>query len=172
MEMGAGDYMSLKHLFAFKGARGTAPASVVDAAVARQPGQKEALDALLVRGAVVRKGGDYVWDWMAAKEEGMARLSGILSEAFKYTGDAERDFTDEHPLIPDMVIDTAVEKRVKPEDREKVSKLMKDKFAGVYKANRSWAEKILNGRGNSGRDTLFAFANHWIDSHLAGGRYR
>jgi len=106
--------------------------------------------------------------------KGEARLQSALqryteADQFKYTGNADKDFTDEHPLIPDLAIETAVEKHrgVEPEDVETVADIMKKKFKDVYKANSSWGKQILNGRGNTGRDMLYTFVNHWVDAYLA-----
>jgi len=42
--------------------------------------------------------------------------------------------------------------------------MLTNKFGQVYKANERWAQEILNGKGNKGRDTFYAFVNHWIDA--------
>jgi hypothetical protein len=107
----------------------------------------------------------------------MKKLNALLEQVqryteadqFKYTGNADKDFTDEHPLIPDLAIETAVEKHrgVEPEDRETVTDAMKQKFSDVYKHNSSWGKQILNGRGNTGRDMLYTFVKHWVDAYLA-----
>lgn len=154
-------------LFAFKGNTGTAPANVVDSFVIKNPGAKAALDSLLSGGSIIRKGGDYIWTVKGSKEEGMSRLSGLL-EAFKYTGDWEKDFEDA-AVMPELIIDTAVDqnRKVPTEKREDIKKWLLTKFASVYKANQRWAEEILNGRGNKGRDSLYAFVNHWIDGAVA-----
>ena len=98
-------------------------------------------------------------------ESSLSRLIRLV-EAFKYTGDVNKYFNDEHPLIIDMVIEQAVNHRkdVPHEKRKEVEKILMDKFASVYKHNHRVADSILNGRGNSGRDTLYSFLNHWIDS--------
>ena len=90
----------------------------------------------------------------------MQRLSHLL-EAFTYTGDWEKDFTDEHPLLPDVIADTVAADFASGSGAATLSSSLIKKFADVYKANKSWAEKILNGRGNTGRDLLYAFMKHW-----------
>ena len=108
---------------------------------------------------------------LVGEEAGIDNFGGMsgLLEAFKYTGDVDKDFTDDHPLLIDVIIDTAVDRRLGPGSVHKQDMVrdMTKKFGDVYKANRGWAEKILNGRGNSGRDTLYAFINHWVDAALA-----
>jgi hypothetical protein len=97
---------------------------------------------------------------------GVCRLGAMLEAAFTYTGDADKDFSDEHPLIIDMLINTAIEKRqdIAPEDREEAYLVLLKKFTDVYRSNPSWGKKILNGA--NGRDLLYAFLNHWIDAEL------
>jgi len=86
---------------------------------------------------------------------------------FKYTGNWKTDFNNRHPLLPDLVIDIALENRINedvPIEKQKESKsLLMKVFARVYKHNENFAQKILNGKGNKGRDMLYVFANHWLD---------
>ena len=86
---------------------------------------------------------------------------------FRYTGNLEIDFNEDHPILPDLVIDTVVNNRVNKdvpiEKQEESKNLLMKVFTRVYKHNKNFAQKILNGKNNKGRNFLYIFANHWLD---------
>lgn len=79
---------------------------------------------------------------------------------------------EDTPIIVAVVADTAIgefERLAKCEvpDREAVVKQLVDKANTVYAHNAGWRAKI-RGRGNTGRDTLYAYMHHWLGAHLKG----
>lgn len=104
-------------------------------------------------------------DMLKNKSAAVRIAKEIKIAAFKYTGDWKKDFNDEHPLLPDMIAETVAQNAI-PEKRKELEKFLLDRFANTYKANKSFGKDILNGKGNSGRDKLYVYFEHWANSWL------
>ena len=88
----------------------------------------------------------------------------------RYTGDWEQDFEHE-AIMPELVAETIARRHYRDADPLDLGKYLIARFAGVYGANKRWAQKLF-AVGNAGRDHLYAFMEHWSEAYVLFGKDR
>jgi len=90
--------------------------------------------------------------------------------------EAIQGIQDDTPIVPHIVADTVINEveRCFPLNMGRVeARALADKLADranlVYKKDENFRRRI-RGRGNSGRDMLYAFMRHWLTAELAKSR--
>ena len=85
---------------------------------------------------------------------------------------------DDTPILPYMVADNVIDEvgncvplDMSPAEQRALADKLADRADTVYASNETFRRKI-RGRGNTGRDTLYAFMRHWLASELKKTRPR
>jgi hypothetical protein len=84
----------------------------------------------------------------------------------KYTGNFEIDFNEDSPLIPEIVLESAMSDYADTaEQGATLSQFLLAKFKVVYAANERLGKKFAK-QDNAARDLLFQFGRHWSEGWL------
>jgi hypothetical protein len=84
----------------------------------------------------------------------------------KYTGNFEADFNEDSPLIPEIVLESAMSDYADTaEQGAALSHFLIEKFKAVYSSNKRLGKKFAK-QDNAARDLLFQFGRHWSESWL------
>lgn len=84
----------------------------------------------------------------------------------KYTGDFNKDFNENSPLIPEMVLESVVSGYADDDGQHAdLSIFLVDKFKRLYANNARFGAKFAK-QDNKARDLLRSFGRHWSESWL------
>jgi hypothetical protein len=84
----------------------------------------------------------------------------------KYTGNFELDFNEDSPLIPEIVLESAMSDYADTaEQGADLSRFLTEKFIAVYAANERLGKKFAK-QDEKARDLLFQFGRHWCEGWL------
>ena len=84
----------------------------------------------------------------------------------KYTGDFERDFNEDSPLIPEMVLGSVVSSYADDDGQHADLEIfLIDKFKRLYSNNARFGKKFSK-QDNKARDLIRSFGRHWSEGWL------
>jgi hypothetical protein len=84
----------------------------------------------------------------------------------KYTGDFERDFNEDSPLIPEMVLESVVLQYADDDKQSaELGNFLIEKFKHLYSNNARFGKKFAK-QDDKARDWMRSFARHWSEGWL------